>query len=131
MISDRESGPNADDKVCLSAQLPSRRVAWVDLVVAHRRLAGDWVTRADIVQECLDRFFEHGGIAATDTRPDQDPSVRKRYRMLVRYGTVQAIYAELVDPSVVGEALSPWHVVATALLDHLAEVDVEPPPNSP
>ena len=116
------------NKVLISAQLPCRRVAWVDLVVAHRRLAGDWVSRTDVIQECLDRFFENGGITATETRPHGDPSVRKRYRMHLRYETVQTIYADLVAPSVVAEVLSPWHIVATALLDHLAEVDVGAPP---
>ena len=120
-------GAATGNKILISAQLSSRRVAWVDVVVAHRRLGGDWVSRTDVIQECLDRFFEHGGITATNTRPHREPSVRKRYRMHLRYETVQAINADLVAPSVVSEVLSPWHIVATALLDHLADVDVGPP----
>lgn len=123
-----QQAASGERTACLSALLPKRTLACADLVVAHRRLANDWISRTEVIEECLDRFFEHGGMSATSTRPDPDPSRRHRYRMYLRFETVRSIYTDIVDPRNADELFSAWHIVATAMLDHLAECDPGLPP---
>ena len=124
VIPDRKYVRIAEGKVAVAARLPRRLIARVDLAVAHRHLADDWVTRVAIVEECLDRFFAHGGIAATTTRPQYPKADKKIFRLHLNYETAQAVYGELVVPSVGHERLAPWEVITIAILDHLDAVDI-------
>ncbi len=127
MIPDRKYVRIAEGKVAVAARLPRRLVARVDLAVAHRHLADDWVTRVAIVEECLGRFFDHGGIAATTTRPHHRAADKKLFRLHLDQETARAVYGELAVPSVRHEQLAPWQVIAIAVLDHIDAVDTGPP----
>lgn len=129
MLEDRKYLRIADGKIALTARLSRRLVARVDLAVAHRHLADDWVTRVAVVEECLERFFTAGGMVRTETRPERSLVDRKGFRLHLDRETVQLIYAELTIPELKRERLVPWEVIATALLDHIDAVDMGPPPD--
>ena len=113
----------------MTARLPKRLVARVDLAVAHRHLADDWVTRVVLVEECLKRFFDSGAMVGTETRPERSLATRKDFRLHLAYETMQSVYGELLIPALKRERLVPWEVIATALLDHIDAVDIGPPPD--
>ena len=107
MLDDRKYIRIAEGKVALSARMPRGLVARVDLAVAHRHLADDWVTRVAVVEDCLERFFTAGGMLRTDTRPERDLAHRKPFRMHLDQETVEAIHCELVIPELKRERLVP------------------------
>ena len=130
MLPDRHGHRIAEGKIALTARLPSRLVARVDLAVAHRHLVDDWATRVAIVEECLERFLTHGGIAATTTRPRYVAADKKPFRLHLNYESAQAVYGELVVPSVRHERLAPWQIITIAILDNLDAVDIGRPGDS-
>ena len=123
MLPDRHGHRIAEGKVAITARLPSRLVARVDLAVAHRHLADDWVTRVAIIEECLERFLTQGGIAGTTTRPRCVAADKKPFRLHLNYESAQAIYGELVVPAVAHERRAPWEILTIAILDHIDAVD--------
>lgn len=121
----------AEGKVAVAARLPRQLIARVDLAVAHRHLADDWVTRVAIVEVCLERFLARGGIAATATRPQYVAADKKLFRLHLDHESARAVYAELIVPSVRHERLAPWEVIAIAILDHIDAVDIGLPSGMP
>lgn len=121
MTSQANHERTAPGKSRIGFTLPKHLVARVDLVVGFRHLADDWVTRVDVVEECLAHFFDAGGMDATVTRPDRVPAGRKIYKMNMDKEMIRAVYvdANAVHTSI--ERCAPWLVVATAISNHLAE----------
>ena len=122
MIRDTHQERTAAGKFRLGVTLPKSLVAQVDVVVALRHMADDWVTRVDVVEECVVRLLEAGGLSATPTRPDPDPEHRKVFRLNMRRDLVTEVYAESSTTQGAGERCPPWKVVAVAIMDHLQAV---------
>lgn len=81
----------ADGKVCIGATLPRALVARVDLAVAFRHLRDDWVTRVEVVEGCLVRFFAFGGLGTTTTRPRCNQDDREIFRLNLDYELACAV----------------------------------------
>ena len=119
----------APGKTRIGFTLPKRLVASVDVVVGYRHVADDWVTRVEVVEECLTRFFETGGMAGTAARPNRSRSDRRIFKMNMDKEMIRAVYADANAVHTSADHCPPWLVVTTAILRHLPEC--LPPPIEP